>query len=459
MSPTFGSGGSGLAAFAPKRRLNAGCGAGLVFGVSEQTSLRVLVVGSGAREHALVRAALASARCSFVAAAPGNAGIASECTCLPIGADSIDALVAAAVEHRINLVLIGPEVPLCLGLADQLRKAGIAVFGPDAATARLEGSKIFCKEFLVRHRIPTGTARVFDDAVAARNYIESGSLPVVIKADGLAAGKGVVVAGTTEEALDAVDSMLVRRIFGEAGDRILVEECLAGREASIHVLVADGCYGIMPTSQDHKRALDGDAGPNTGGMGAYSPASWIDDALLARIETEIVRPTLEGFSKDGLAFRGVLFIGVMVTESGPKVLEFNVRFGDPETEVILPRLHGDVLDLLDSVAHGRLPADGIRVRNEKALCVVVASGGYPGNFEKGIPIRLPETVAEGVTIYHAGTAMRSGQLVSNGGRVLTITSLAPDLAAAAKAAYLVCDAIEFKGKHYRRDIAWQELGR
>ena len=432
---------------------------------SSQTSLprSLLVVGSGGREHALVRALVASPAAPRVICAPGNAGIAEEVTCFPIAADDVPGLVALVQREQIAFVVVGPEVPLSLGLADRLRELNIPVYGPGADGARLEASKIFTKQILLKHRIPTAPAAFFSAIGPALAYLRTRSLPIVVKADGLAAGKGVVVAQSLEEAEAAVREMLAGEKFGAAGRQLLIEDCLFGEETSILVVVSGHDYVILPTSQDHKRIGDGDTGANTGGMGTYSPAEVVTPELLARIDQEIVRPSVHAIAAEGIAFCGTLFIGIMLTPAGPSVIEYNTRFGDPETQVVLPRLATDLLALLWAAACGRLPAVGpLAVKPGYAVCVVIAARGYPDAYAKGDIITLPAPGAlpPETTIYHAGTAKNAaGQLVTNGGRVLGVTALAPTLRAAAERAYAACDQVRCATKYFRRDIAARQLTR
>lgn len=420
----------------------------------------LLVVGSGGREHALVRALLDSPAKPRVVCAPGNAGIAQDVACFPVAADDVAGLVELAQRERIEFVVVGPEVPLSLGLADHLIAAGIPVYGPTADGARLEASKIFTKRLLLKYKIPTAPAGFFSEVEPALEYLRTRPIPIVIKADGLAAGKGVIVAQTLAEAEAAVREMLEGGKFGASGKQILIEDCLFGEETSILVVVSGRDYVILPTSQDHKRVGDGDTGPNTGGMGTYSPAEVVTAELLARIDREIVRPSVNAIADERMDFRGTLFVGIMLTPEGPSVLEYNTRFGDPETQVVLPRLGTDLLALLWAAARGELKGARLEVKPEHALCVVVAAKGYPDAYAKGAVIGFPDTLPEGVTVFHAGTGRNAqGEMVMNGGRVLGVTALAPTLRAAAAKAYAVCDAIRCEAKYYRRDIGARQLNR
>jgi phosphoribosylamine--glycine ligase len=433
----------------------------------------VLVVGSGGREHALVKALALSPACPRLLCAPGNAGIAADAICFPIAADNIAGLVELARREHVEFVVVGPEVPLSLGLVDALAAAGIPAYGPKANGARLEASKIYTKEILQKYGIPTAPAAFFDNAEAAIAYLRARPVPIVVKADGLAAGKGVIVAQTYAEAEGGVRSLLALTPHSKienssAGasakadrkSKILLEDCLTGDETSILVVVSEHDYVILPVSQDHKRIGDGDTGPNTGGMGAYSPAEVVTPGMLDRIDREIVRPSVEAIAAEGIDFRGTLFIGIMLTPTGPQVLEYNTRFGDPETQVVLPRIATDVLALLWAATRGELRTMKLAVRDDYALCVVIAAKGYPENYAKGDAIAFPEKLPDGVSIIHAGTAKNAtGQIVTAGGRVLGVTALAPSLADAAGRAYAACAAIQCTGKYYRRDIGARQLNR
>jgi phosphoribosylamine---glycine ligase len=418
--------------------------------------MKVLVVGSGGREHALCWALAGSPMVTEVVCAPGNAGIAAEARCVPVGAEDLDGLVALARDERAGLVVVGPEAPLALGLVDRLREAGIKAFGPTAAAARLEGSKAFAKAFCARHGIPTAAFRVFGRAerAAARAHVEAQGAPVVVKADGLAAGKGVVVAATVEEALAAVDA---------ASDAIVVEEFLEGEEASLFAL-CDGAHALeIGTAQDHKRAFDGDLGPNTGGMGACSPAPRLDAAAVERAMAEIVRPTLAGMAAEGAPFAGILYAGLMLTASGPKLVEYNVRFGDPECQAVLPRLMTDLAQLLLGAVDGMLGHMSLRWQpDEHALTVVLASEGYPGAYVKGTEIRGLDALAgdPGLLVFHAGTRRAvDGRLLADGGRVLGVTGLGATLAEARDRAYAAADRIDWPEGFCRRDIGRRALAR
>jgi phosphoribosylamine--glycine ligase len=412
----------------------------------------VLLVGGGGREHALAWKLAQSPSLGRMVAAPGNPGIAAHARCVPVKDTAVDELVDLAREERPDLVVVGPEVPLALGLADRLRAAGFAVFGPSAAAARLESSKAFSKDLMARHGVPTARFRTFRDAAAAREYCRDLGAPLVVKADGLAAGKGVIVCRSLEEADQALTRCFEERAFGESGLTVVVEEFLEGEEASFFAL-ADGA-AVLPlvAAQDHKTVWDADRGPNTGGMGAYSPAPVMSDAMQDRVMAEIVRPVIAAMGKEGAPYTGVLFVGLMITREGPKVIEFNCRFGDPETQSILPRVEGDLLGALWGAATGELSSD-LGIGEGAAVTVVLASGDYPELGDSGTPIEgVEDAEATGALVFHAGTAKQGGRLVTNGGRILDVTAVGEDLGAARATAYEAVSRIGFAGMRFRRDI-------
>jgi len=421
----------------------------------------VLLVGGGGREHALAWKLAQSPGLGRMIAAPGNPGIAAHARCVPIKDTAIDELVALGQQERPDLVVVGPETPLALGLAGRLRAAGLAVFGGSAAAARLESSKAFAKDLMARHRIPTARFGTFEAAAAARAYCRELRAPLVVKADGLAAGKGVVVCRTLEEADAAVTQCLEARAFGDAGRTVVVEEFLEGEEASFFAL-SDGT-AVLPltAAQDHKTVWDGDRGPNTGGMGAYSPAPVIDARMQERVMAEIVRPTVAAMAAEGTPYTGVLFVGLMITREGPKVIEFNCRFGDPECQAILPRLEDDLLALLLAAATGKGLPPALSWSPRSSVCVVMTSAGYPGRYETGRVITGVEAAAglDGVNVFHAGTALADGALVTAGGRVLGVQASGADVAGAIRTAYAAVERIRFDGAHYRRDIGHHALRR
>jgi phosphoribosylamine--glycine ligase len=422
--------------------------------------LKILLIGSGGREHALAWRLAQCPSCSALYAAPGNPGIAAHARLLPIGVEDLDVLVAAAQQLAIDLVVVGPEVPLVLGLADRLRAAGIACFGPSAAAAQLEGSKGFVKDLCAAHGIPTAAYRRCTSAAEARAALPDFGLPVVIKADGLAAGKGVVIAETAAEA-DAAIADMFGGGFGGAGASVVIEEFMVGEEASLFALSDGTSVRLFGTAQDHKRVGDGDTGPNTGGMGAYSPAPVMTPALTAQAMAEIVEPTVRAMAAAGTPYVGVLFAGLMLTAAGPKLIEYNCRFGDPECQVLMTRLTGDLAALLHAVASGALAdAPDPEFAGDYALTVVMAAAGYPGPPAKGGAIAgLDAAEADGAKVFHAGTALVDGQLVAAGGRVLNVTASAPSVTAAQAKAYAAVDRIDFPTGFCRRDIGWREVAR
>lgn len=420
--------------------------------------MKVLLIGSGGREHALAWKIAQSPLLTKLYAAPGNPGIAEEAELVSLDTDDHAAVVAFCKDKAIDFVVVGPEAPLVAGIADRLREAGIAVFGPSAAAAQLEGSKGFTKDVCARFNIPTGAYQRFNNAPKAKAYVREQGAPIVIKADGLAAGKGVTVAMTLDEALAAIDDCF-EGAFGAAGAEVVVEAYLDGEEASFFCL-SDG-KSLLPlaTAQDHKRVGDGDTGPNTGGMGAYSPAPVMTADMVERTMKEIIEPTIRGMAADGHPFQGVLFAGLMITKKGPELIEYNVRFGDPECQVLMMRLESDLLPILHAAAIGRLDRVSAEWRDAPALTVVMASKGYPGAYEKNTPIlSLPADDAT-TKVFHAGTALKDGALVATGGRVLNVTAVAPTVADAQKAAYQALDAVKWDNGFCRRDIGWRAVAR
>ena len=416
--------------------------------------MRMLIVGGGGREHALAWKIAQSPRVTALFTAPGNPGIARHAVCVPLTADALDGLVAFARRERIDLTVVGPEAPLVAGLADRLLDAGLAVFGPIAPAAAIEGSKAFAKDLMARNAIPTARFATFDDPARARGYCREVGPPLVVKADGLAGGKGAIVCRTLADADEAVAECMERAAFGAAGATVVVEEFLSGEEVSFFAL-ANGADALpLAAAQDHKTVFDGDQGPNTGGMGAYSPVASFDAAMERRVMDTIVRPTIAALAKDGAPYRGVLYVGLMLTAEGPKVIEFNCRFGDPECQALVVRVPGDLVPLLVAAAHGGPWPEVGPWSTRASVCVVLASGGYPGKYGTGAAIEGVESAetAPGVTVFHAGTALRDGRLVTAGGRVLGVTAAAGDLATAIARAYRAVGAIRFEGMHYRRDI-------
>jgi phosphoribosylamine--glycine ligase len=422
--------------------------------------MNVLLIGSGGREHALAWALSASPLMTKLYCAPGNAGIAEIAECVAIGVDDHAGIIAFAKAQDIAFVVVGPEQPLVAGLADDLTAAGIKVFGPSRAAAQLEGSKGFTKDLCREFNIPTGAYGRFSDAASARAYVATQKLPIVIKADGLAAGKGVVIAESRDAAEAAVDACF-EGAFGAAGAEIVIEEFLEGEEVSFFAL-CDGTHVLpLATAQDHKRVGDGDTGPNTGGMGAYSPAPVMTPEMTRRTMDEIIRPTVAGMAKRGTPFKGVLFLGVMITSDGPKLYEYNARFGDPETQVLMMRLKSDALAALLATADGVLATFDLRWSDDVALTVVMASNGYPGDYKKGTEIRGLDAAAavDGVEIFHAGTERRDGRLLATGGRVLNISARGRTVAEAQARAYAAIDRIDWPGGFCRRDIGWRAIDR
>ncbi|MFH1202512.1 MAG: phosphoribosylamine--glycine ligase [Candidatus Omnitrophota bacterium] len=421
--------------------------------------MKILVIGSGGREHALVWKIAQSKLVDKIFCAPGNGGISALAECLDIKAEDTHALMAFARKEKIDLIVVGPEAPLASGIVDEFASNKIKIFGPNKRAAQLEASKVFAKEIMAKYAVPTADFKVFDKAQEAKEYIDTVGVPCVVKADGLAQGKGVFVAKTTEEAKQAIFSMMEERIFGDAADKIIVEECLEGPEASI-LAVTDG-KSILPlaSSQDHKRVFDNDQGPNTGGMGAYSPAPVVSEALFKEILDTVIQRTINGLINEGILYQGVLYAGIMITKNGPKVLEFNVRFGDPETQAILPRLNSDLVEVMLDTIDGKLNKIKLDWSRQACVCVVCASGGYPGDYEKGKEISgLEETKKmKDVEVFHAGTKKSSGKYFTNGGRVLGVTGLGNTVKEAIDKTYQAAEKIHFEGMHYRKDIGYRAV--
>jgi phosphoribosylamine---glycine ligase len=419
--------------------------------------MTVLVVGGGGREHALAWKLRQSPRVTRLLCAPGNAGTARLAENHPVAPADLDGIVALAEGERVDFVVVGPDDPLAAGLVDRLHAAGIRAFGPTAAAARFEASKAFAKDFMRRHGIPAARSKTFDDFASACAYVRRQNFPLVVKADGLALGKGVVIAEDYDTAEAALRAAMVEGVFGAAGRTVVIEEFLTGREVSVHALVDGRSWLLFPDARDHKRALDGDLGPNTGGMGSLSPSGRMDNALRGRVESEILAPFLRGLREDGLDFRGMLFPGLMLTSEGPKVLEFNARFGDPETQVLLPRLRTDLLDLLEATADGRLERMTAEWDPRPACCVVMTSGGYPGSYVTGQEISgCGEAEADGALVFHAGTKQDGTTIVTAGGRVLGVTTLGNRTADAVAAAYEGVRRIRFDNAAWRNDIGFPD---
>jgi phosphoribosylamine--glycine ligase len=418
--------------------------------------MKILVIGSGGREHAIAWKLANSPHTSQLYCAPGNAGISEVATCLPVDVNDPTSLATLAESVGADFTVVGPEAPLVAGVAEAFHARSLRLVGPSSAAARLEASKIFAKQFTARHSIPSARFVACDSAESAREALRQFRFPVVVKADGLAAGKGVRIVSDEQEFEDAINSMMIARVFGEAGSRVVLEKCLVGREASVMVFTDGRDYKTIVPAQDYKRVFEGDQGPNTGGMGSFSTPGLIDDALLGRITSEIIEPTLEGISSEGAPFSGVLYAGLMLTEEGPKLIEYNARLGDPETQAVLVRLESDLVEILESIVDGQIGATPIEWSDDSSVCVVAASGGYPGEVEKGNVIKglVDAKSVEGVAVFHAGTARNdSGDFVTAGGRVLGVTARAATLADARASAYGAINKIKFDRMHYRTDIA------
>jgi len=421
--------------------------------------MKVLVVGGGGREHALVWKIAQSPKVIKIYCAPGNAGISEQAMIVPIKANDLNSLLEFALKERIDLTVVGPEDPLTQGIVDLFESKGLFIFGANRKAAEIEGSKAFAKEMMKKYHIPTAFYEIFNNRNEAVKYIRKQGAPIVVKADGLAAGKGVIVCKTVEEAIQSVDKIMVEKIFGEAGNRAVIEEYLVGEEAS-YIAFTDG-KAILPmaSSQDHKAIFNGDQGPNTGGMGAYSPAPVVTDEVHEKIIEKILRPIIYGMGEEGRPYKGVLYAGLMIHESHPKVLEFNARFGDPETQPVLMRMKGDIVPILEACMKGTLSQHRIEWDSRPSVCVVMASKGYPGDYEKGKIIGGLKEISqmEGVFVFHSGTAFKDGQMITNGGRVLGVTGLGEDIPIAIKKTYQAVKKISWDGVHYRTDIGQKAL--
>jgi phosphoribosylamine---glycine ligase len=429
--------------------------------------MKLLVIGSGGREHAMVCKLAQSPHVLQLWCAPGNAGIAQErlakngaqVECVNISAEDLPKLLAFTQEKKMDLTVVGPDNPLALGIVDLFQKNGLRIWGPNQKAAQFESSKVFSQTFMEKHGIPTARAGTFADAAAAKKFAAELNGKCAVKADGLALGKGVLICANIAEANKAIDDILVAKSFGAAGAKIVIQEFLEGVEISLHAICDGKTAKLFPTSQDHKRALDGDKGLNTGGMGTYCPTPFLSEAELKKVGDAILIPWLHGCAAEGIDFRGILYPGLMLTKNGPRVLEFNARFGDPETQVYLTRLENDFVELLDASVNGTLDKIELKWKPQASVCVVIASGGYPGNYEKGKPIRGLDDAAKlpGVKVFHAGTTLKDGQVITSGGRVLGVTALGKDLKAAQTAAYAAVEKVCFEGMQFRRDIGAKGL--
>lgn len=423
--------------------------------------MRTLVIGSGGREHALVWKLAQSKDIDKVYCAPANGGISKIAECADIKAEDIDGLLDFALRQKIDLTVVGPESPLAKGIVDKFNAKGIRIFGPTKAAAQIESSKVFMKSLMKKYNIPTANFETFINSASAKDYINGLRRKFVVKADGLAAGKGVVVCATKEEGISAINAIMEKKIFKDAGNKVIIEECLEGEEASIIVVTDGEDAAPLASAQDHKRVYDGDNGPNTGGMGAYSPAPVVSDEALAKIMRDIIDPTIEAMLKEGIQYKGVLYAGLMLTASGPKVLEFNCRFGDPETQAILPRLKSDLVDLIDASIDDEIDLVSLEWDARPCVSVVVASGGYPGEYKTGFEIDGLEGLEKlkDVCVFHAGTKKEGDKFVTSGGRVLNVTALGYDIKDAIDRCYNAVNLIEFEGMHFRRDIGYRALKR
>lgn len=419
--------------------------------------MNILVIGGGAREHTLVWKIRQSPKVKKIYVAPGNAGTGFIASNLDIKATDLDSLLKAAQERKIDLAVVGPEAPLAAGIVDLFQSRGIPTFGPSREAANIESSKVFAKELMQKYGIPCARSESFSSLEEAEDYVQRQRPPIVVKADGLAAGKGSIVAASIDEALKALSQIMEQRIFGEAGDKVLIEECLVGKEVSLLAFTDGRTVVPMVPACDYKRVLDGDHGPNTGGMGSYSPPGFFDEPMTNRVRDSILEPTVQAMAKEGKPYKGVLYAGLMVTEEGPKVLEFNARFGDPENQVMLPRLESDLVDIMLAVIQGRLDETKVRWSDKACVGVVLASAGYPGGYETGFPIEGLDRVDKEILVFHAGTKVRERRVITDGGRVLTVAATGRTIAEAREKVYSNISRIRFDGCHYRKDIAAREL--
>ncbi len=419
--------------------------------------MKILVVGSGGREHALVWKLQSSPLVRKIHAAPGNAGISKLAECVEIASEDLTGLGDFAQKNSIDLTVVGPELPLTLGIVDQFQQRNLKIFGPTKMAAMIEGSKVFAKKFMKKYHIPTASFKIFEKPDEAVDFVKSSDMPLVIKTDGLAAGKGVLIIEDVNSGISAVQKIMVEKIFKDAGNKVVIEDFLEGEEATILAFTDGKTIVAMPSSQDHKKIYDGDRGPNTGGMGAYAPAPAVDDRMMKRIYDGVLEPTIAGLEREGTVFKGVLYAGLMLTERGPKVMEFNCRFGDPETQVILPLLRSDLAEILMSIVEGELSLADVEWKDDFAVCVILASAGYPGRYEKGRQIFGLDKVegAKDVLIFHAGTRRQAGRLVTNGGRVLGVTALDKSAEKAIRKTYAQVEKIRFDGAQFRRDIGYR----
>ena len=415
--------------------------------------MNILVIGGGGREHAIIKSLRKSPRCGQIWALPGNGGIAADAECAPVAATDLDGVCAFAAAHPVDFAVVAPDDPLALGLVDRLHALGIPCFGPNAAAARIEASKSFAKELMRKYHIPTAEYALFSDYEQAVAYVREKGAPIVVKADGLALGKGVTVAQTVEEAVAALKRAMLDKAFGASGDTVLIEECLVGPEVTVLAFTDGHTLAPMVASMDHKRAQDGDRGPNTGGMGVIAPNPFYTPEIAQRCLNEIFLPTVRGMAADGHPFKGCLYFGLMLTAKGPKVIEYNCRFGDPEAQAVLPLLDGDLLEIMEAVEEERLDQVKVSFRPGASCCLVLASAGYPGHYDKGLPITDSTDPADpDITVFHAGTKLADGQVVTNGGRVLAVTAVADDLPSAVAKSYAAAENISFANKYFRNDI-------